>query len=148
MNSIVTLSTDQLADQLRPVLLRLARELRRETDSLGVTARQATLLWLVRNRPGLSLRELAAAEGISGPALSGHVDRLERAGLLRRVRSEDDRRRVGLELTEEGGRLLRRVRARRTTWLAERLRELEPAELEALERALEPLWAVLPEDAR
>jgi DNA-binding MarR family transcriptional regulator len=96
----------------------------------------------------LSLRELAAAEGISGPALSGHVDRLERAGLLRRVRSEDDRRRVGLELTEEGGRLLRRVRARRTTWLAERLGELEPAELEALERALEPLWAVLPEDAR
>ena len=39
-------------------------------------------------------------------------------------------------------------RARRTTWLAERLRELEPTELEALERALEPLWAVLPEDAR
>lgn len=145
MNSLATLSTEQLADRLRPLLLRLARELRRETDALGVTARQATLLWLVRNRPGLSLRELAAAEGISGPALSGHVDRLELAGLLRRVRSSEDRRRVGLELTEEGARLLRRIRARRTTWLAERLRRLEPAEADAVERALEPLAALLEE---
>jgi hypothetical protein len=36
------------------------------------------------------------------------------------VRDEDDRRRVGLALTEEGERLLKRVRARRTTWLADR----------------------------
>jgi DNA-binding MarR family transcriptional regulator len=145
MNNLVTLSTEQLADRLRPLLLRLARELRRETDVLGVTARQATLLGLVRHRPGLSLRELAAAEGISGPALSGHVDRLERAGLLRRVRSGEDRRRVGLELTDDGARLLRRIRARRTTWLAERLRRLEPAEAEAVERALDPLWTLLEE---
>lgn len=145
MNSLVTLSTEQLADRLRPLLLRLARELRRETDALGVTARQATLLRLVRDRPGLSLRELAAAEGISGPALSGHVDRLERAGLLRRVRSGEDRRRVGLELTDDGARLLRRIRARRTTWLVERLGRLEPAEAEAVERALEPLWTLLEE---
>ena len=48
-----------LADGLRPVLLRLSRELRRETDSLGVTSRQVTLLWQIRRSPGLSLRELA-----------------------------------------------------------------------------------------
>ena len=110
-----------LANQLRPVLLRLSRELRKETESLGVTARQVTLLWLIKTNRGLSLRELAAEERISAPALSGHVDRLERAGLIERVRDETDRRRVGLTLTEEGARLLRRVRARRTTWLAARL---------------------------
>lgn len=128
-----------LANDLRPVLLRLARGLRQETESLGITSRQVTLLWLVRERPGMSLRELAAEERISAPALSGHVDRLERLGLLERVRSEEDRRRVGLQLTREGGRLLRRVRARRTSWLAERLKELEPEELAAVEAAVEPL---------
>jgi DNA-binding MarR family transcriptional regulator len=132
-----------LADGLRPVVLRLARELRRETESLGVTSRQVTLLWLIRGRPGLSLRELAAEERISAPALSGHVDRLERAGLLERVRSAEDRRRVGLALTDEGSRLLRRVRARRTSWLAERLEGLEPDELAAIEAALEPLRRLL-----
>lgn len=132
-----------VANQLRPVLLRLARELRKETETLGVTARQVTLLWLIKTNPGLSLRELAAEEGISAPALSGYVDRLERAGLIERVRGADDRRRVGLVLTEAGVRLLRRVRARRTTWLAERLRNLEPDEIVAVERALGPLVKLL-----
>lgn len=143
MISEVTLSVETVAADLRPVLLRLARELRKETEQLGITARQATLLWLVKRSPGLSLAELAAEEGISPPALSGHVDRLERAALIVRVRSTDDRRRVGLRLTEEGARLLRRVRARRTTWLADRLSALEPAELEAIDSALPALQALL-----
>ena len=147
MISDVTLSPELLADDLRPVLLRLARELRKETEQLGVTARQATLLWLVKRRPGLSLAELAAEEGISPPALSGYVDRLERAGLLERVRSSEDRRRVGLRLTDEGAKLMRRIRARRTTWLATRLERLEPAELQAIEAAIPALQRLLGEDA-
>jgi len=147
MISEVTLNAETVAADLRPVLLRLARELRRETEQLGITARQATLLWLVKRSPGLSLAELAAEEGISPPALSGHVDRLERAGLIERLRSTDDRRRVGLRLTDEGARMLRRVRARRTTWLADRLSALEPAELEAIDDAVPALQALLGDGA-
>jgi DNA-binding MarR family transcriptional regulator len=132
-----------IANELRPVLLRLSRELRKETEQLGVTGRQVTLLWLIRNHPGMSLRELAAEERISAPALSGHVDRLEKADLIERVRDGADRRRVGLTLTEEGAKLLRRVRARRTSWLADRLKDLDPSELEAIEAALEPLQRLL-----
>ena len=132
-----------LANGLRPVLLRLARQLRQETESLGVTSRQVTLLWLIRHNPGLSLRELAAEERISAPALSGYVDRLEKAGLLERVRDEGDRRRVGLTLTSEGERLLKRVRARRTTWLTQHLRHLDADELAAIEAAIEPLGKLL-----
>jgi DNA-binding MarR family transcriptional regulator len=143
----VTLNPDLIAADLRPVVLRLARGLRKETEQLGITARQATLLWLIRRSPGLSLAELAAEEGISPPALSGHVDRLEGAGLVERVRSEEDRRRVGLRLTDEGSQLMRRVRARRTTWLAERMRTLEPDELETLAAALPSLHRLLGDDA-
>jgi DNA-binding MarR family transcriptional regulator len=147
MISEVTLDAQQVASDLRPVLLRLSRELRKETEQLGVTARQATLLWLVKRSPGLSLAQLAAEEGISPPALSGHVDRLEAAGLLERVRSTEDRRRVGLRLTDEGTRLMRRIRARRTTWLADRLGALEPAELQAVEAAIPALQRLLGDDA-
>jgi DNA-binding MarR family transcriptional regulator len=143
MISEVTLSPETVATELRPVLLRLARELRKETEQLGVTTSQATLLWLVKRSPGLSLAELAAEEGISPPALSGHIDRLERAELIERVRSSEDRRRVGLRLTNEGERLLRRVRARRTTWLAERIRALEPTEIEAIETAVPALMKLV-----
>lgn len=146
MVSQTTLSPELVAAELRPVLLRLALELRRETEQVGITARQATLLWLVKRSPGLSLAELAVEEGISPPAMSGHVDRLERAGLLERVRATDDRRRVGLELTERGAKLLRSVRARRTTWLARRLQTLEPEKLEAVETAIPALLELLDDD--
>ena len=143
---MVSATTDialALANDLRPVVLRVARELRKETEQFGVTSRQVTLLWLVKGSPGLTLRSLAATEAISAPSLSGHVDRLERAGLLVRVRSEVDRRRVGLELTPEGERLLRSVRERRTAWLAERLSALEPEELQRIGAAIEPLRRLL-----
>jgi DNA-binding MarR family transcriptional regulator len=142
-----TLSSVELAEELRPVLNRLARNLRRESEALGVTSNQATLLWQVRNHPGLSLRELAEEEGITAPSLSGHVDRLEAAGLLRRVRSTHDRRRVGLELTADGRAILKRIRARRTTWLAEHLERLSDDERERLERALPALRALLEPNA-
>jgi DNA-binding MarR family transcriptional regulator len=129
----------ELAEDLRPALVRLARELRRETEQLGVTSRQASLLWLVRRRPGLSLRSLAEAEGISAPSLSGHLDRLEALELVVRVRSSGDRRRVGVELTDDGERLLRRIRARRTTWLTDRLEELDDAALADVARAIPAL---------
>jgi DNA-binding MarR family transcriptional regulator len=139
---MVSATTDislALANELRPVVLRVARQLRQETEQFGITSRQATLLHHVKQSPGLTLRALAEAEGISAPALSGHIDRLEGAGLLVRVRSAVDRRRVGLELTREGERLLRSVRERRTGWLAERLEALEPSELRAIEGAVDAL---------
>ena len=124
-------------------MLRVARELRKETEQFGVTSRQATLLAVVKARPGLTLRGLAEVEAISAPALSEQIDRLERAGLLRRLRSEVDRRRVGLELTPEGERLLRSIKERRTAWLAERLSALDPDALRAVEAAIGPLRELL-----
>ena len=47
----VTADPLAVANQLRPALLRLARELRRETEQLGITSRQGTLLWLIRGNP-------------------------------------------------------------------------------------------------
>src|SRR2546428_5229751 len=110
-----------LANRLRPALLRLSRELRREIHSLGVTGGQVSLLIKVQKEPGIGIRELAQWERMSTPGMSKYVARLESAGLVRR-RELVDRRRVGLELTKEGSRVLSSVKRRRTAWLAERLR--------------------------
>jgi len=143
VNDLATLAPVELANRLRPVLLKLNRELRRETRSLGITGGQAALLHLVQQNPGIGLGELAEREGVSAPAMSGYVDRLEAAGLLNRTRSGEDRRRVGLTVTAEAARILKALRRRRTAWLAARLRELDPAELEALDAAIEPLARLL-----
>ena len=75
--------------------------------------------------------------------MSAYVDRLEAAGLVARRRSEDDRRRVELEVTESGLRVLRSARSRRTAWLADRLRRLEPEERDRIEAALPALNKLL-----
>jgi len=133
-----------IADALRPALLRISRELRREARAEGVSPEQVSLLVSIKYSPGIGVRELAARERVSPPAMTKHVDRLERDGLVTRTPSEDDRRRVGLTLTDEGQRVLRRVRSRRTAWLATRLGELTPRELAAVDAAIEPLSRLLP----
>jgi DNA-binding MarR family transcriptional regulator len=139
-----TLAADptSVANRLRPALLRLNRELRRELHSLGVTGGQVSLLVKVQKEPGIGIRELARWERMSTPGMSKYVARLESAGLLRRTELED-RRRVGLEVTAEGARVLSSVKRRRTTWLAERLRGLDPDELDAVDAAVEPLLKLL-----
>ena len=142
------MDTVALADALRPALLQVGRELRREARAVGVSPEQVSLLVAIKYAPGIGLRELAARERVSPPAMTKHVDRLERDGLVARTPSAEDRRRVGVSLTEEGQRVLRRVRSRRTAWLARRLRGLSPEELAAVEAAVEPLRRLLPESAR
>ena len=142
------IDTLAIADRLRPVLLQVGRELRRETREIGVSPEQVSILVAIKYTPGIGVRDLATRERVSAPALSNHVDRLERDGLVSRTPDASDRRRVGLTLTDEGQRVLRRVRSRRTAWLATRLRGLEPEELEAVEAAIEPLARLLHEDER
>jgi DNA-binding MarR family transcriptional regulator len=142
------IDTLSIADRLRPVLLQVGRELRREAREVGISPEQVSLLVAIKYAPGIGVRELAARERVSPPAMSNHVDRLERDGLVSRTPSASDRRRVGLTLTDEGQRMLRRVRSRRTAWLATRLRGLSADELDAVEAAVEPLSRLLHEDER
>jgi DNA-binding MarR family transcriptional regulator len=139
------LSSVGVANRIRPVLLKLARELRREVHPLGVTGGQVSLLVQIRHNAGIGVRELAAREGISAPGMSGHVDRLERAGLVERRAHPGDRRRQGLHLSDEGERVLRLVKSRRTAWLAARMKGLSPEELKTLDAAIEPLSRLLGE---
>jgi DNA-binding MarR family transcriptional regulator len=145
VNDSVAIAVDPLvvADRLRPVLVKLNRRLRRELQTLGVSGGQAALLHLIGARPGIGVRELADREGMSAAGMSGHVDRLERGGLVTRTRSSEDRRRVGLAITDRGARVVQAVRSRRTAWLAARLKELGDDELRAIEAAIEPLQALL-----
>ena len=133
-----------LANRLRPVILRLGRELRREIHSLGVTGGQVSLLISIKHQPGITAAELAERERVSAPGMSGQLVRLEAAGLIERVRAAD-RRRIGLFLTDEGEKVLRSVRKRRTAWLVERLERLEPEERERVDAAMDALERLLDE---
>jgi DNA-binding MarR family transcriptional regulator len=142
-----TLDTTELANRLRPVLLKLNRELRREIHSLGVTGGQVALLVQIKARPEIGMRELAAVERMSVPGMSKFIARLEEAGLVQRAPVAGDQRRVGLSLTAAGHKVLRSVKSKRTAWLSARLGQLDPDQLEAVDAAIEPLQQLLAESA-
>jgi DNA-binding MarR family transcriptional regulator len=147
MDTVLAPDTTAIANRLRPVLLKLARELRREIHSLGVTGGQVSLLVQIKQAPGIGIRELAARERISVPGISKYVARMEAAGLVERQAVGGDRRRVGLHVTSAGHRVLRSIKSKRTAWLAERLRGLDPEQLDAIDAAIEPLMTLLEIDA-
>lgn len=63
-------------------------------------------LWISGPR---EIRELARLQRVSRPAIVSAVGTLERAGFVRRVRDDSDRRLVRVELTVEGRALIRRA---------------------------------------
>jgi DNA-binding MarR family transcriptional regulator len=134
---------NELAEQLRPVVMRLSRELRREVRLLGVTAGQVTLLFAIERNSGIGVRELAAYERMSPAGMSRHVSRLVELGLLRREDDPKDARLHGLHVTAEGKQLLRKVKSRRAAWLASRLRTLSEDDVLAIRDAIAPLGRLL-----
>ena len=132
-----------VANRLRPVLLHLSRHLRREVHASGVSPGQLSLLSAIEDKPGIGVAELAEREGTSMPSVSNHLDRLEASGLITRRQGEHDRRRVDLEVTAEGIRVLKVIRTKRTAWLSARLNALTDVDLAAIATAIAPLEALL-----
>jgi DNA-binding MarR family transcriptional regulator len=129
-----------LAEALRPALLRLTRQLRKESQRLGMSPLDAMLLGLVKHREGIGVSELADLEQMSRPTMSSHVKRLEQAGwIARQAPDSADKRRVGLVISPAGRRALEAVRRQRNDWLARRLTDLSPEAREAIRAAIGPL---------
>ena len=70
-------------------------------DRLGVNRTDLHCLNAIENAAGLTAGELAAEVGLTSGAVTGVIDRLERAGFARRVPDPADRRRVKVEVTPE-----------------------------------------------
>jgi len=98
------------AAELRIRLRRFVRESERIAAEHRLTPRRYLLLLLVKAAPDGSERstvsELAERMQLERHTVTELVDRAERAGLVARERSSEDRRVVHLRLTDEGERRL------------------------------------------
>jgi DNA-binding MarR family transcriptional regulator len=81
------------------------RLLERRIAAYGVTRGQWYFLRVLWNADGLSQRELSARVGMMEPTTVIALRGMETSGLIRRVRSADDRRKVGVFLTAKAKRL-------------------------------------------
>src|SRR6516162_5914058 len=66
---------------------------------LGVNETDLRCLNIIENSGGLGAGELAAQSGLTAGAVTGVIDRLEKAGFAHRVPDPLDRRRVRVQVT-------------------------------------------------
>ncbi len=91
--------------QINRLAQTIAREIDRRMGDLGLTDAQWKPLILLRQGTCLTAVDISRMICHDTGAVTRVLDRLEAKGLIRRTRSEADRRVVNLELTEEGQRV-------------------------------------------
>jgi MarR family transcriptional regulator, organic hydroperoxide resistance regulator len=114
---------------------------------LGLTAPQRLAVRFVGRQPGLTPGHLAELLHLDPGTVSGIVKRLESSGLLNRVRSGGDTRRMHLTLTAKGQTLNRRKRGTVEAAVRRTLAGLSSADLAAASRLLRRLAAHLADES-
>jgi DNA-binding MarR family transcriptional regulator len=135
----------ELAARLRLAVTRLARRLRQESGE-GLTPSQNSALASIERHGGLTPSELAAVERIQRPTATRVLGALSERNLVTREADASDRRMARLKVTREGAAVLKRGRSRKNAYLARRMRDLDPDELETLAPAAELIERLLEGD--
>jgi DNA-binding MarR family transcriptional regulator len=121
----------EIADRLHSAAIHLLRRLRVRDRESGVGPAQLSALSVLVFAGCKSLGELAEAEQVRPPTMSRIVAGLEREGLVRRHATEDGRR-VRLEASAKGTKILQAGRQRRVESLAKALASLSEVQLQQL----------------
>ncbi|HTJ36532.1 MAG TPA: MarR family transcriptional regulator [Dactylosporangium sp.] len=120
-------------------LERVVSLLRRLAPGEGVSLAKAATLRTLDTHGPCRVSELAALDGVTQPAMTQLVSRLEHDGYAERRSCEGDARVVMVHLTAAGADLLRRRRAARAGLLAQLTERLSADDRTALEAALPAL---------
>jgi DNA-binding MarR family transcriptional regulator len=147
---VLTNDQDVLADlpaRLRLAIARTARRMRQEAGaelSPSLTAALAT----IESHGPLTPSALAEIERVKRPTATRVIQRLEEDGLIERFADPTDGRSAVVSVTRQGAALLKKLRSRKNAYLARRLRELPPDDVEALSRAADVLERLLDGERR
>ena len=116
----------------------------RRLKYLGVSqASWMTIAVAANAREPLSQSELADSLGVEGATMVAMVDRLVKAGLVKREPSTADRRIKRVVVTEAGYRLFDTVKTEAALVRKELLSQLDPKKLEAAADVLEALQGII-----
>lgn len=117
-----------------PLVMRTVAAEMRQDDHFFSPAHFHLLLAL--NHRSCSLSELAEHQSVSLPTMSNSVTILEERGWAQRRRSPEDRRKVIIEITDEGRQMLQSVHDQAEKRVAEILTGLSDGELQQIEAGL------------
>lgn len=102
---------DEVLTSLRRVIRAIDLHSKQLVKTASVTGPQLRLLQLIRSEEQATVRELSDAMSLSQATVTSIMDRLESRGLVTRIRSKTDKRKVHPELTTAGQDILAKAPA-------------------------------------
>ena len=114
-------------------------------DGGGLTTAQVRALFALDTHKEATPGQIAELAQLSPGGVTGMLDDLERDGIVRRERSEGDRRRVLVTLTDDGRTLLAKKRRHWSKRWEQRMDEVSEADLEAAASVMRRIGAMLDE---
>jgi DNA-binding MarR family transcriptional regulator len=121
---------DGIGFLLQRARLQILDDLDKELAPLDITSAQFVILVRLSEHDMTSASGLCRGVSYDPGAMTRMIDRLEKKGLVRRVRRADDRRKVDLELTAEGKAVHPKLIAAIVKVLNRRLKGFSKAEVE------------------
>lgn len=130
-------STEEILAAIRRIIRASdlhSSQIRRDS---GLTSPQLLLLRAIRDFPSATLGQLAEQISLSQATATTILDRLEKMGLATRYRSEIDRRKAHVKLTEVGEHMLQHAPHPIQDQFIEQFEELKPFEQSAILSSLQ-----------
>lgn len=93
---------DELLISIRQVIRAIDLHSKRIAKETGLTTPQLLVLKSIHNHAGSMVKDIANEINLSSATVTTILDRLEARGLILRVRSTTDKRKVEINLSEEG----------------------------------------------
>jgi len=93
---------DQILEQLEPLIARQRKAVAQQGCFRHISSTQLHVLLLLESKGSMPMSRLADLLEVSLPNVTGIVERMVERGLVERTRSDDDRRVVGVAMTDAG----------------------------------------------
>lgn len=126
----------QVLKKFRIIYGSVRQQFREIEKTCGVTGSQLWLMQEIVNTPGIGVSELAERMSIHQSTCSQLVEKLVARDLIVKERSKADQRRVGLRLTEEAAKLIKKAPGPAEGVLPEALNVLSVSVMQSLDASL------------
>ena len=142
----------EFGQEMARVLPRFVQEvLKRMSKPLlagDITMSQMLILSFLREKANCKMVDIARELSITTSAITGHVDRMVRQSLVKRIANEEDRRIINIEMTEKGKKIIDNIEKMRYKMLLELFGKLAPVERNRYLETVKKLYRILTEQGR
>lgn len=128
---------------MKKVMNTMRQRMHNHFKEINLTGPQGALVGTISHYGEMKVSDLSEILGLSNSTVSGIIDRLEKQGLIERIRSKEDRRVVYVKITDEYRKNSQRHFEESNKIIEEMMDEASPEELEIIFEGMRTLQKVM-----